>query len=172
MDERRYTVFTTRLTTRRCYFKSRCRLVQLNKTTFMQSAMNCKNKAIEPPVQYILNIPYRDRLSGSPFWLHCLYEPSPPYYFRTGIFRISVCISYRRLCNCSKSPAIHKSRRHEQAAGGEDFYFVQKMVPFGGYFNLNSTQFTLRPEFPLGCRSGRVPQLENSALIKAQHCYI
>ena len=47
---------------------------------------------------------------------------------------------------------------------GEDFYFIQKLVPSGGYFNLNSTTVYPSPRISFRFHSGPELQFPNSVL--------
>jgi hypothetical protein len=60
-----------------------------------------------------------------------------------------------------KSLAYVKVGGMNRRQAGEDFYFVQKLIPLGGYFNLNSTTVNPSPRV-----SGRVPFGTGAAVSK------
>jgi hypothetical protein len=82
-----------------------------------------------------------------------LYELHLRYYYQALLFT-----GFPNVFHTVGSSIAVKSMAYMKAGGmnrrqaGEDFYFVQKLIPAGGYFSLNSTTI-----FPSPRVSGRVP---------------
>jgi hypothetical protein len=70
-----------------------------------------------------------------------------------------------------KALAYIKAGGMNRRQAGEDFYFIQKLVPAGGYFNLNSTvvfpssRTSSRVPFGTGASIGRLEVEESSTLL-------
>jgi hypothetical protein len=75
------------------------------------------------------------------YYLQALAYTGFPYVFHTVGSALAV-----------KADAYVKAGGMNRRMAGEDFYFIQKLVPAGGYFNLNSTTV-----FPSPRPSFRVP---------------
>jgi glycosyltransferase involved in cell wall biosynthesis len=83
-------------------------------------------------IQYELHLRY---------YLQCLLYSGFPYAFHT--------VGSAMTCKASQ---YLKAGGMNRKQAGEDFYFIQKMVPMGGYFSLNSTAV-----YPSPRESFRVP---------------
>jgi hypothetical protein len=89
-------------------------------------------KVYDAAYQYELHLRY--------YFQALMYTGFPNVFHTVGSSIAVKCLSYIKVGGMNRRQA------------GEDFYFVQKLVPGGGYFNLNSTTVYPSPRV-----SGRVP---------------
>jgi hypothetical protein len=109
-----------------------------------------------------------DRRACSVYFEHPIDEPHCPVSVRSAIIQYELHLRYylQALKNTGFPGAFHtvgstmavkalaylKSGGMNRHQAGEDFYFVQKLLPAGGYFSLNSTTVYPSPRI-----SARVP---------------
>ena len=93
------------------------------------------------------------------FYFQCLAFTGFPYVFHTVGSAIAV-----------KALSYVKAGGMNRRQAGEDFYFIQKLVPSGGYFTLNSTivypspRASFRVPFGTGASVGKLSNDETSTL--------
>lgn len=91
------------------------------------------------------------------YYYHALGYTGFPYVFHTVGSAVAV-----------KALAYAKAGGMNRRQAGEDFYFIQKLVPSGGYFNLNSTtvypspRISSRVPFGTGPAVGKLVQREEN----------
>jgi hypothetical protein len=94
------------------------------------------------------------------YYLQCLAFSGFPYAFHTVGSAVAV-----------KALAYVRAGGMNRRQAGEDFYFVQKLVPGGGYFSLNSTtvfpspRISSRVPFGTGASIGKLTDESNATLL-------
>ncbi len=101
-----------------------------------------------------------------------LYELHLRYYFQ-GLVYCSFPYVYHTMGSAIAVKALTyiKAGGMNRRRAGEDFYFIQKLVPAGGYFNLNSTvvypspRASSRVPFGTGASIGKLDADQSSTLL-------
>jgi hypothetical protein len=113
-----------------------------------------------------------DEFSGSVYKAIILYELHLRYYFQGVAFT-----GFPYVHHTVGSAIAVKALPYMKAGGmnrrmaGEDFYFIQKLVPAGGFFNLNQTivfpspRASFRVPFGTGPVISRLTQADNETLL-------
>lgn len=101
-----------------------------------------------------------------------LYELHLRYYYQALIFA-----GYPEVFHTVGSAMAVKAMQYVRAGGmnrkqaGEDFYFIQKLIPAGGYFNLKSTtvfpspRISLRVPFGTGASINKISDAKGSGFL-------
>jgi len=101
-----------------------------------------------------------------------LYELHLRYYFQ-GLSYSGFPYVFHTVGSAIAVKALHyiKAGGMNRRQAGEDFYFIQKLVPAGGYFSLNSTtvypspRASFRVPFGTGASIGKLTSLTGSSLL-------